>query len=46
VRAKLDRRSYEVGKDVPTEALRRVHLKPHRFHGEWNYAVRRVDTER
>src|SRR5271155_2256015 len=46
VRAKLDRRAYEVGKDVPAEALKRVRLKPHRFHGEWNYAVRRAKTER
>ena len=46
VRAKLDRRTYEVGKDVPAEAVKRVRLKPHRFHGEWNYAVRRAKTER
>jgi len=46
VRAKLDRRIYEVGKDVPAEAVKRVRLKPHRFHGEWNYAVRRAKTER
>jgi hypothetical protein len=33
-RAKLDRRRYPTGKDVPPEALARVHIKPHRFHGE------------
>ena len=46
VRAKLDPRRYEIGKDVPVDALKRVHIKPHVFHGEWNYAVRAEKTER
>jgi hypothetical protein len=46
VRARLDTRRYAVGKDVPTEDLRRVRIKSHPFHGEWNYAVRPNETER
>jgi hypothetical protein len=46
VRAKLDTRSYPVGQDVPVEALRHVHIKPHAFHGEWNYEVPPDKSER
>jgi hypothetical protein len=46
VRAKLDTRNYPIGKFVPETALRHVHIKPHRFHGEWNYAVRPVHSDR
>jgi len=46
VRAKLDTRRYPTGKDVPDDALRRVQIKPHRFHGEWNYSVRPAETDR
>jgi hypothetical protein len=46
VRARLDTRRYPIGKDVPPHELARVHIKPHRFHGEWNYAVRPAETER
>jgi hypothetical protein len=46
VRAKLDKRRYALGKDVPTDALMRVRIKPHRFHGEWNYAVLPHQRER
>jgi hypothetical protein len=46
VRAKLDTRRYPTGKDVPEDALRRVQIKPHQFHGEWNYSVRPAETDR
>jgi hypothetical protein len=46
VRAKLDTRRYPTGKYVPEDALRRVQIKPHRFHGEWNYSVRPTETDR
>ena len=46
VRSRLDTRRYAVGQDVPVEALKRVRITPHRFHGEWNYAVRPDQTER
>jgi hypothetical protein len=28
------------------EALRHVHIKPHAFHGEWNYEVPPDKSER
>jgi transposase len=46
VRSRLDTRRYAVGKDVPVDALMRVRITPHRFHGEWNYAVRPGQRER
>jgi hypothetical protein len=46
VRARLDTRSYAVGKDVSADALKRVRITPHTFHGEWNYAVRSGQKER
>ena len=46
VRSRLDTRRYAVGQDVPVEALKRVRITPHRFHGEWNYAVRPDPRER
>jgi hypothetical protein len=44
VRAKLDTRRYPTGKDVPEDALRRVQIKPDRFHGDWNYSVRPAEN--
>jgi len=46
VRARLDTRSYAVGKDVSADALRRVRITPYKFHGEWNYVVRSGQKER
>ena len=46
VRARLDKRKYPIGTPVPTSALMRVRIKPHRFHGDWNYSVRPARTER
>jgi hypothetical protein len=46
VRARLDTRAYAVGKDVSADALKRVRITPHKFHGEWNYAVRSGEKER
>jgi transposase len=39
VRAELDRGRYPGGVEVTDEQLARVALKPHRFHGEWNYRI-------
>lgn len=39
VRAELDRNTYPKGIEVPDEQLDQVHLKPHVFHGEWNYTI-------
>ena len=46
VRARLDPRKYAVGKSVPDDVFRRVNIKPHRFHGEWSYAVRPTERDR
>jgi hypothetical protein len=40
VTCRLDRRSYPVGRKVSDEEYASVHLKPHPFHGEWNYLIR------
>ena len=39
VRARLDRRNYPIKVTVSDEELDAVRLKPHPFHGEWNYTV-------
>ena len=41
VKAKLDLNSYPTGVEVSKEAMRRVNLQPHDFHGEWNYTIAR-----
>jgi hypothetical protein len=39
VRAELDKNTYPKGVEVPDEQLEAVQLKPHAFHGEWNYTI-------
>jgi hypothetical protein len=39
IQAELDTRTYPVGSKVSDEELARLKLKPHKFHGEWNYAI-------
>jgi hypothetical protein len=39
VEAALDRNTYPAGVKVPDAELKRVNLKPARFHGDWNYTV-------
>ena len=39
VKAKLDRRKYPTKVKVSNEEMERVKLKPHTFHGEWNYSI-------
>jgi transposase len=39
VEAALDRNRYPAGVKVPDADVRRVNLKPARFHGDWNYTV-------
>ncbi len=46
IRAKLDTRTYPVGKAVSEEALRRVTLQRKRFRGDWNYAVQPTEWDR
>jgi hypothetical protein len=40
VRAKLDKRSYVVGKSVSDTAMRQLPIRTNRFRGDWNYQVR------
>lgn len=40
VEAKLDKRKYPTKVKVSDEQMKRVKLKPHKFHGEWNYSIR------
>lgn len=39
VTCRLDRRKYPTGRKVRDEEIERVNLKPHKFHGEWNYSI-------
>jgi transposase len=39
IKAKLNRKKYPTGVKVSDSDLRRVSLKPAKFHGEWNYTV-------
>lgn len=39
VQAQLDRRKYPVKVKVTDEEMKMVKLKPHTFHGEWNYSI-------
>jgi len=39
VTCRLDRRKYSTGRKVSNEEMKRVNLRPDKFHGEWNYAI-------
>lgn len=39
VTCRLDRRKYPTGRKVSDEELQKVHLKPCKFHGDWNYEI-------
>ena len=39
VTCRLDRRKYPVGKKISNEEFAAINLKPHDFHGEWNYCI-------
>ena len=40
VRSEIDRGSYPKGVAVTDDQMAKVQLKPHRFHGDWNYTIR------
>ena len=46
VRSEIDRKPYPKGIVVTDDQMATVHLKPHRFHGEWNYTIRPVRSKR
>ena len=37
--AELDKRRYPKGIKITDVKLKQVNLKPHAFHGEWNYTI-------
>jgi hypothetical protein len=39
VKAVLDTKDYETGQKVKDQAMKDLCMKPHRFHGEWNYTM-------
>ena len=39
VKARLDKRKYPTGVRVPDEEMKALKLKPHKFHGDWNYTL-------
>jgi Rhodopirellula transposase DDE domain len=39
VTCRLDRRKYPTGRKVSVEEMKRVNLRPNKFHGEWNYTI-------
>jgi hypothetical protein len=39
VTCRLDHRKYPVGRKITDEEIARVHLRPDKFHGEWNYTI-------
>jgi hypothetical protein len=39
VKVRLDRRMYKRGIKVSKKEMQAVNLKPHDFHGEWNYTI-------
>lgn len=39
VTCRLDRRKYALGRKVTDAEFARVNLRPHAFHGEWNYTI-------
>ena len=44
VKARLDKRKYPTKVKVTDEQLRAVNIKPHTFHGEWNYTISPTKT--
>jgi len=39
VRAKLDPRLYQSGLAISDDDMKRLRLRPHRFHPQWNYTI-------
>ena len=39
VQCELDPCGYEKGRKVSDDEMKTIKLRPHRFHGEWNYTI-------
>jgi hypothetical protein len=46
IQAELDKQSYPTGTKVSQADLERVQLKPHKFHGDWNYTIQPTRTKK
>lgn len=40
IRSEIDHGSYPLGVKITDEQMTKIQLKPHAFHGEWNYTIR------
>jgi hypothetical protein len=40
IKAALDKKPYEKAINVSDEEIAAIRIKPHRFHGDWNYEIR------
>ena len=40
VKARLDKKKYAKGIKVPAEEIKRLSIRQHKFHGEWNYTIK------
>ena len=40
VKARLDTKEYQRGIKISKDEMKRLNLKKHRFHGEWNYTIK------
>ena len=40
VRARLDKRKYPIGKKIPEKEFAAINIDPHRWRGDWNYAIK------
>jgi transposase len=40
IKSALDKNHYDKAIRVSDEELAAIHIKPHRFHGDWNYTIR------
>jgi hypothetical protein len=45
VKARLDKRKYPTKVKVTDEQMRALNIKPHAFHGEWNYTIEPKNTQ-
>jgi transposase len=39
VKAQLDKKRYPLKIKVTDEEMKKINIKPHKFHGEWNYSI-------
>ena len=46
IRSEIDHGSYPLGVKIADEQMAKIHLEPHAFHGDWNYTIQPVRTQR